>query len=196
MNVGLCVAWFVAVACGSSSNTNANADGECSCPAGPAGPKGDVGPIGPPGMVGSAGPIGAKGDKGDVGATGAVGATGPAGPTGATGAQGPQGIQGPAGPAGSPGGIARNKLYTVQPGNQASLNYLQTVSIDTYCNNVNDTAIAGGITYVMKTPNLAEWTGWPIGVTTPNQTMGWHVEVRSNTSPNLIFYPWVMCVSP
>lgn len=185
----------IVVACGSSAPT-ASADGStCSCP----GAKGDVGPQGPqglPGPIGSPGVPGAKGDKGDIGLTGPQGLAGAAGATGPQGPQGPQGIQGPQGPAGGPGGISRAKIYTVQPGNQASLNYQQIVSIDTYCNNVNDTAIAGGITYVMKTPNLAEWTGWPINANNPNQTMGWHVEVRSNTSPNLVFYPWVMCVSP
>lgn len=197
MNIGFCLVWAVAVACGSQDPT-AKADGQCSCPAGA---KGDVGPAGPMGLTGMSvkGDVGPKGDigpvgpQGQIGQTGATGATGPTGQTGATGAQGVQGIQGV---KGDPGGIVRSKIYTVQPNNQFSLAYQQLSQTQIDCKNVNDTAIAGGIIYIMATPNLAEHTCWPTNPNVPNQIMGWHCEVRSQTSPNLTFYPWVMCTTP
>lgn len=180
---------------GPTQQGQAQCSSTCNAQVGPKGEKGDPGDVGPQGLPGPQGIPGPQGPKGDIGPEGPAGATGAQGAQGAQGVQGPQGIQGAQGPKGDPGGIARSKVYTVQPQNQLQLAYLQTASIDTYCKNVNDTAIAGGVVYQANGPNQADWTGWPVNANVPNQMMGWHVEVRAMTSP-LVYYPWVMCVSP
>lgn len=193
-----CLTIGIVAACGSTPTSSA--DGQCptTCTTqiGVKGDKGDPGAVGLIGLPGMQGAVGMQGPKGDVGPTGATGATGAQGQQGAQGAQGAQGIQGVQGPQGPAGGLTRSKIYTVQPMNQLTLNYQQVTGTDITCNGINDTAIAGGIIYIMATPNLAETTCWPTNAMNLNQKAGWHCEVRSNTSPSLTYYPWVMCISP
>ena len=80
--------------------------------------------------------------------------------------------------------------------NNANTNYQQVDKGDIYCNNNSDVLISGGVYYNMSTPNLGEVVCIPINPTDTTKQAGMECQVRSNTSPYLVWHMWALCSTP